>query len=252
MLWTRFRASKITVEAIDRWSDPTQDRVLSYGDAAHAFHIHSPRVRFIKTLPARSEVLDMGAGDGGLIAYREWPAPERRDIQMYAWAGEEGARFREWHSYEVGWWPQSAPGFDGRMFDAIHSSNFIEHIARPKAFVGWAASRLKSGGLLFLEWPSPSAIDLPSCEAFRAAGLPVITGRFDDDATHQPRTPPLPMIARAMRRAGLRVLDVGLSKVPFYDQQLAISARRENDAVSFTQAYWSRSEWLQYLVARKS
>jgi hypothetical protein len=40
--------------------------------------------------------------------------------------------------------------------------------------------------------------------------------------------------------------------VSFIDQQVAIQARRENDVVAMTLAYWSYSGWLHFLMAEKA
>jgi len=50
--------------------------------AIEAWHSLSHRCRFIKTLPSRGTVLDVGAGDGTLQVYRQWPNPKRADLKM--------------------------------------------------------------------------------------------------------------------------------------------------------------------------
>jgi SAM-dependent methyltransferase len=108
---------------------------LSFNQAIEAFHLLSPHCRFVKTLPLGASVLDLGAGDGGLLAYRLWPGIARADLRIFAWAGEKDAGFENYDGYEVGRWPEQPPNFGGTKFDAIVSVNFLEHIDEPIRFV---------------------------------------------------------------------------------------------------------------------
>src|ERR1051326_8142890 len=141
--------------AIERLCRPGRAPFVGFDDAIRAMHEFSPRCRFVKTLPHGASLLDAGAGDGSLRVYRDWPEPTRKDLRMFAWAGEKGGGFDHYDGSEVGAWPEAPPNFAGRAFDAILAANFIEHIDDPIAFVTWAASRLTPNGRIYLEWPRP-------------------------------------------------------------------------------------------------
>src|SRR5258706_15265995 len=64
-------------------------------------HMVSPRVRFLKTAPYRSTLLDLGAGAGGMEIFRGWLSPPRQDLRMYAVSLEKGARFDAYDAYEI-------------------------------------------------------------------------------------------------------------------------------------------------------
>jgi SAM-dependent methyltransferase len=241
----------ITPRSIAAWCDPAITPTLQAGEATEAFHALSPKVRFIKTLPIEASVLDAGAGAGSVILFKDWPAPARTDLHMFAWAGERGDYFDRFEAAEVGWWPQDPPHFGGRQFHAIMSTNFIEHIDDPAVFIRHCADRLTPFGRIYLEWPRSESIDLPSTAALAAAGVTVMTGRYHDDATHRPVPPSLTEVTDALVRSGLRIVERGTARVPMVDQQLAIHARRDNDIVGMTLAYWSFTEWCQFVVAER-
>ncbi|HET6305803.1 MAG TPA: methyltransferase domain-containing protein [Rhodopila sp.] len=241
----------MTPRSIAAWCAPAIEPVMKIDDATEAFHALSPKVRFIKTLPADAALLDAGAGAGSVILFKNWPAPARNDLHMFAWAGERGEYFDRFEASEVGWWPQDKPQFGGRSFHAIMSTNFIEHIDDPSVFIRHCADRLTPFGRIYLEWPRPESIDLPSTAELSAAGINVMTGRYHDDATHRPVPPSLSEVTDALIRSGLRIVERGIARVPMVDRQMAIHARRSNDIVAMTLAYWSFTEWCQFVVAER-
>jgi SAM-dependent methyltransferase len=242
----------ITADHVADWSDPARPTTLNFSDAVRALHALGPRNRFLKTLQIGARLLDAGAGDGGLMNLRDWPEPARPDIEIYAWAGDHRPGFARYAGFEVGFWPDDPPNFGGMAFDAIFSGNFIEHIDDPLAFVAWACRRLQPGGRIFLEWPHPSSLYLPTTAELAACGVSVATGAYHDDATHRPTPPGMSDIIDVLEAEGLRLSETGQSRVSFIDQQVAIQARRENDVVAMTLAYWSYSGWLHFLMAEKA
>lgn len=135
------------------------------------------------------------------------------------------------------------------MFDAIMSCNFLEHIESPFRFLRFCDERLAPKGRLYLEWPRIESLDLPSTKELAAVGVNVMTGRYDDDATHRPDLPKSQDVIAALADAGLEVTEHGIAQVAMVDQQLAIHSRRAEDLVGMTLAYWSMAGWCQYLVA---
>jgi SAM-dependent methyltransferase len=239
----------LTAAEVSAWSDPSQETIMSHDEAVLTFQTLGPRVRFLKTLPVGSVVLDAGAGDGSLVIFKDWPAPARPDLRMFAWAGEKGANFERFEGWEVGYWPQDPPKFPGIEFDAIMSSNFLEHIDEWPKFIEMAASRLKPGGSFYLEWPRVESIDLPSVADLTAANVDVVTGKYHDDVTHREAPPLLEDVLKVLSACNIEVVQRGVVEVPMIDQQLAIYARKTNDVVGMTLAYWSMSGWCQYLMA---
>ena len=238
-----------SASAIARWSDPAQDTVMSFGEAGECFYRSHPRARFIRSLLLGASMLDAGAGDGSSIILGRWPDPPRTDLKMYAWAGEKGVQFDEFEGHEVSYWPERPPAFGGRRFDGILCAHFLEHIEDPLRFVAWAVDRLAPGGSIYLEWPSERSYDLPTNAELGAVGVPVTTGRFSDDGTHQRETPKFASVRQVLIDAGLFLRESGAVSAPFIDQQLPIHARRLQDIAAMTSAYWSHTAWASYLIA---
>jgi len=67
-------------------------------------------------------------------------------------------------------------------------------------------------------------------------------------STHRPKPPLLEEVIGAM--SSLEVVQRGFVTVPWIDQQMAIHARREGDAIGMIMAYWSHTGWCQYVWAR--
>jgi SAM-dependent methyltransferase len=164
----------ITPQSVAAWSDPSIKPLMNADEAIAAFHALSAKVRFIKTLPVNASLLDAGAGS--TILFRDWLEPVRRDLRMFAWAGERGEFFVRFEVAEVGLWPNDPPRFGGQQFDAVMSVNFIEHIDDPLFFVRFCAERLAPRGRIYLEWPRAESINLPSTAELETADVPFSRG----------------------------------------------------------------------------
>ena len=161
---------------IRRWFEAIEASSLPDSVLLETWHSLSHQCRFVKTLQAAASVLDVGAGDGALQIYRKWPAPERLDLTMYAFAMDRGGMFDRYDGYELGTWPEIKPNFGGRKFDAIFAANFIEHIDAPMDFVRWSADHRSARGCIFLEWPRPGSPSLPTTAELHGIGIEVMTG----------------------------------------------------------------------------
>ncbi len=237
------------LEQIRAWYEAAAKLALSDGDALEAWHLLSPQCRFLKALPENAAVLDIGAGDGGLQVYRDWPSPKRPDLRMYAFAMERGNLFDRYDGSELGTWPVRRPDFGAKSFEAIFAANFIEHIEAPLDFIGWAATRLAHGGRIFLEWPREASLSLPTTAALQAIGIDVMTGNYFDDATHRAELPALADVRAALTAAGLQIEATGIVQTPWLQGHLMAMGKLADDRVHRTLAYWSFTGWTQYIIA---
>ena len=146
---------------------------------------------------------------------------------------------------------RQAARFRSVAFDGVLCAGFLQRIDDPLAFVVRLAGNLAPGGRLYLEWPRAEAMAAPRTADLAAAGVSVTTGAYHDDRTHRPAPPEADDVARVLRDSGLRIVESGVCRVPFVDQQMAIHARQRGDTVAMTLAYWSHTEWSRYLVAER-
>src|SRR5215469_5762343 len=74
----------------------------------------TPRSVFFKNIVPCGDLLDLGAGDGIMSVFRDWPAFKRSDIGMYAVSLAKGERFDQYNGYELGNFEDEFPDFGGR------------------------------------------------------------------------------------------------------------------------------------------
>lgn len=237
-------------EQIKRWFDQPRKSQLDQGRVMELYFTFHPRTCFLKTLPREAQVADIGAGDGSLSVFLNWPSPERRDLALYAYSIEKGELFDQFQGYEISDWNEAPPEFGGRMFDAIVCAHFIEHIADPTSFAVWAQRKLKPGGRIYLEWPSPASLDLPSRAKLEEIGVPLVISRFDDDCTHNELPDCDAMIAALVSR-GFVIETRGTVRLPWLEDEMLAHFRDAVDGFPRQAAFWSWTEWSQYLVVRR-
>ena len=246
----RTGAARMDVEKIVAWYRAPRKASIPASKALELYFQFHPRTAFLKTLPARAVVADIGAGDGSLSTFRDWPEPVRRDLRLYAYSLEKGEHFDAFDGYETGDWNLARPEFDGLRFDGIVSAHFIEHIEDAGTFIDWAAQRLAPGGRAYVEWPSPESLHLPPLSELHGAGVPLVISRFDDDCTHQ-HLPDRDAVAVRAVEAGLTVAASGSIRLPWLEDELMASFRDAADRFPAQAAFWSWTQWSQYLVLER-
>src|SRR5689334_16007703 len=112
-----------------RWlSEPGRPQ-LSPQDSWLYYQLLRPSTVFIKTLRRNTQVLDFGAGLGGLVGLKNWPKPSRPDLRFFAYSLEYVADFEKYDGYEIGNFDLKPPRFHGIEFSAVFASHVIEHLA---------------------------------------------------------------------------------------------------------------------------
>src|SRR5438067_474816 len=110
---------------------------LSDNDLLEVFWQAHPRLRFFKSLPWGCNVLDIGAGNGGLAHWRGWLKPERADLSLYGVDREPG-EFRElyagWETINL---DRDMPNFAGVRFGGFIASHLIEYLGMPENVIQW-------------------------------------------------------------------------------------------------------------------
>src|ERR1051325_9886375 len=120
-----------------------------------------PRYRFIKSLPWASNLLDLGAGDGGLAHWRGWGKPARPDLNLYGVDlrdGEHQGLYAGWETLDL---DRQLPDFSGSRLNAFLATHLIEHLAEPEELIRWIAERVEAGSRIYLEWPNAETLHLP-------------------------------------------------------------------------------------------
>jgi hypothetical protein len=242
----------LTTAEIKEWYHARREPRLREPEVQELLHLLHPRLIFIKTLPYKASVLDMGAGDGSLHILKKWPAPSRTDLRIYAYALEKGQYYDNLDGYELGRWPEAQPAFPGVAFSAVFCSHFLEHIPQRAEFIAWCAAKLPLDGRIYLEWPSPQALGLPSKDELATAGVNLIIGNYRDDLTHGD-LPERETVLSYLVQAGFFIEQTGVIRFPFIEEELlAHFAHNDRDAFGRQSAFWSKTYWSQYIVAAKA
>lgn len=234
-------------DAICAWFNKPRSGMLGKDRVAELYFTFHPRTAFFKALASGAEVVDIGAGDGSLSVFRSWPEPKREDLKIYAYSIEKGKYFDDFSGYEISDWNVSQPEFEGKCFDAVLCAHFIEHIEDPASLVVWAARKLRKGGRIYLEWPSPNSLSLPPRKELERLGVPLMISRFDDDHTHR-SLPDADAIAGAMRNNGFAIESHGIVRLPWLEDEM-LSYKDAADGFYRQAAFWSYTGWCQYIMA---
>lgn len=222
--------------------------ILTEDEALNALHTLNPRFLFVKRLKRDAKMLDLGAGEGGVVNYKEWLTPIRNDLKMYAYSLEKGEYFDKYDGYALGRWPEDKP-FDSESFDAIFCSHFIEHINDHNRFIEWCYVHLAHGGQLYLEFPSEFSIDAPTTSELSRNGVDVYTGNFYDDHTHTD-LPDMNELCSYAKQAGFFTQEQGIIKIPLVENEIpALNIGKSKYPMQM--AYWSKSNWCRYYIFSK-
>lgn len=233
---------------LDSWVASRGSSHLSNDAVDQYSHLVSPRSIFFRTLPLNANVLDLGAGDGGLSIYKTWPPPiDRPDIKLYALSLEWAERFKEYDGVEIGNFETERLSFGGVKFDAVLCSHFIEHISDLEIVFRFLDDKLAAGARVYFEWPHPHSKVIPPREFFLKRGLPVTTTNFFDDLTHL-ETWNMQAVVQKIESRGFAIESAGRIHFPFLADRLRDQAKSSNDMSIGTFAVWYKTGWAQYVV----
>ena len=164
------------------------------------------RARFVSGTPPGGALLDLGSGDGRTLGHM---AELRPDLRLFATdlagAPENCPAGCQFHRGDLE--RDRLPWAAGSM-DAITCLHLVEHLHDLTWLLQEAARLLKPGGRIYFETPHPKSLTLSSLRGPAAGTFPL---NFFDDLTHV-RLVALGALAHYVRRAGLEVVDSGISR----------------------------------------
>ena len=230
------------LKSIERRLDVSDDDLMALFWQAH------PRFQFFKSLPLGSTLLDIGAGNGGLAHWKHWEKLPRPDLNLYGVDLKTG----EYRDLYAGWecinLDEALPQFSGVRLNAFYATHLIEHLASPKRLVEWIGSRAEVGARVYLEWPDPRSMDLPTRDQLREFDIEVVLSNFTDDGTHI-KSPDLATLCGWLAQSGLAVISRGTIDTAILGEELFA---RATDPDTRTMGYWSMTGFSLYAVAVKS
>jgi len=237
-------------ERIISWIESRDTPSTSCNEIDLAFNSVTPRSVFLKNIARGASLLDLGAGDGSLSVYRNWPLFRRPDIKMYAFSLSKGERFGDYDAYELENFEKTNEVFRGIALQAFVCCHFIEHMADPRRTLDFFGQRLQPGGRIYLEWPHQISKRMPSRTLMIDKGIDIMTTRFDDDPTHVEAWD-MSEIVFLLRERGFVIETKGRAHFPFLAEELRNHGRAMSDPVRNTLAVWALVGWAQYVIAAK-
>lgn len=170
-----------------------------------------------------------------------------RDLTLYGIdleIGEYRHLYEDWEAIDL---DQMLPSFPGVALNAFYTSHLIEHLAVPQRLVQWIGERAAPESRIYVEWPNPGSVHLPTRGELLDRGIDVVISNFADDLTHR-ETPPLSTVCAWLRDIGFTVVSSGTVDTGMIGEELFTQAKNAGDR---TMGYWSITGFSHYIVAVK-
>jgi SAM-dependent methyltransferase len=209
-----------------------------------SFH---PRFRFFKSLPSSACVLDIGAGRGGLVEWKEWLSPARTDLRLYAIDLQEAELFARYAGATICNLDEAPIPYANGFFNGAMLCHVLEHLAEPGAVLTELRRVLKAGAQAYVEVPTLVSMDFPGRRDFLAADIPVSTVNFFDDSTHR-RTFSLNELTDLARAARFRPVETGEIRSRYVEDALLRFGRTHKDEEVSTYGVWSKLGFAHYVI----
>lgn len=233
------------------WCAEKSDVSISKQLIEEYYNTISPRSIFFKSCRHRSTLLDVGAGNGALSIYKEWPNIARKDIELYGISLEPIERASAYKEVAISNFETGPLPFGEIKFDTVIACHFIEHLNDPMKFITWVSSTVRPGARVYLEWPHPFSMRMMQRSFFNERGIPAFTTNFMDDYTHVEAWS-IEQIIHMCLDNGLVSEAAGRIVLPEIAALLRDIARNEHNIVAGTFAVWATVGWAQYLVLSKA
>jgi SAM-dependent methyltransferase len=214
------------------------------------FQSINPRCIFLKNLAVNSELLDLGAGDGSLSIFKEWPLYKRLDIKMHALSLDKGVNHHKYNSWEIANFEKDPNLFADKKFDAVVCAHFIEHMEDPEQTIRFLHKVLNKNGEVYIEWPHEISKKMPSRDKILKNGISISTTNFYDDKTHI-----CPWdskyVLNLFEKSGFECRTVGRIFMPYLAEEMIFKGLTEKNMATTTLGYWAFFGWAQYMICFK-
>jgi SAM-dependent methyltransferase len=209
-----------------------------------------PRIAFFHSLDRNARVLDMGAGEGGMVHARQVYFPDRSDMRMYAVDLVEGKYFHLYDDYQICDIDKDELKFPAHSFNGIVAAHVFAHLNDPLRFLHNCERLLVPGGQVYIELPSPHSAALPHSRVLQDHGIPAIVSNFFEEVPHV-RTYAPEHVAAMAAAYGLRQLASGTIHNAFVADALLSYAAQNGDQECAVYGLWAKLQWSGYVILQK-
>jgi ubiquinone/menaquinone biosynthesis C-methylase UbiE len=244
-------AVKTSVDDLESFKSVSTSTFKNRDSLIQLYWQYNQRFKMFKTFSKpEGSILDIGAGSGGLVFWKDYLLPHRKDLKMTGIDLQKGQFFDRYDRYEILNLDQKDLPFENNSFDFIQLSHLIEHIKDWKALLDQCNSILKKGGAMYIETPSLHTVNLPKKEHYVEKGFLCTTINFFDDNTHV-----LPVdldeVGVYGDKIGLMTLEKGYCKSIYLEDILLSYGRDHKDAEVSQYGLWSKLFFSSYIVLQK-
>jgi SAM-dependent methyltransferase len=209
------------------------------------------RFKFFKTAAlANGKILDIGGGTGGIFWWKEFLAPSRGDLKIFALDLYKGQFFDKLDGYHLINLDNEKIPHENESFDFIMMSHLIEHVRDWKQLIRECGRIMKPNGVIYIETPSIHTVSLPSRSFFLEKGYDCSTINFYDDNTHT-EIVDLNNVDSFSESIGLLSIEKGFCKNNYLQDELISLGYRTKDPETTTYGLWSKLMFASYIVLQK-
>ena len=194
-----------------------------------------------------ANMLDIGSGSGGLFYWKEYQLPLRVDMKMTALDLQKGEHFDKYDNYALFNLDEGNIPLAANSFDFILLSHLIEHVGNWKSLIEKCNKLLKSGGIIYIETPSPHTVHLPPKGIYLKKGFLCTTINFKDDLTHI-KTVDLDEVGNFAMEYNILTLEKGYCKSPFLENLLLSFGLLNKDGETCQYGLWSKLLFSSYIM----
>jgi SAM-dependent methyltransferase len=205
-----------------------------------------PSIKWITRFSGRTgRILDVGCGFGSSMIFRRFcPNCEYYGLDQDRKSLAPGDEAWMRRFYEADLDTDTLSHVPDAYFDAIVLSHVIEHLRHGEECLIRLASKLKPGGVIYVEYPGVRSLNVPRAKRGFL--------HFHDDPTHV-RIYSVPKISNVLLNAGCQILRAGTRRDPL---RLSLSPIFAVRGILTRGDVWSGRLWdlfgiAEYVVARK-
>lgn len=190
-------------------------------------------------------LLDVGSGNHSASKTKKlFPGCEYHGIDLTMNFNNDESDFLAFHQfYEMNLDDLTFDTIPEHYFDFVRMAHVIEHLHKGDKVIEGLASKLKSGGYIYIEYPGAKSLTLPSMHG---------TLNFYDDPTHV-RVYSIPELELLLRNNGFEILSSGTrrSKVFLAAMPFRILGHWLRGKKLQGNIFWDVLGFAEYIVARK-
>ena len=209
-----------------------------------------PRFKFIKTLIPNAKLLDVGAGPGGLIYWKQY-IYDRSDIKFFAVDLHKGELFEMYDDYQICDLEKEELKWPDNFFDAAFLSHVIEHLSDPSNLLANLNRKLKRDfALIYVEFPSYHSTIIPSFDFLKNDKLNDsmrTTINFYDDGTHVTLYT-TDSLKALFGKYHFYAIEEGYIINPYCEDTFLRLGIEFSDRELFTYGLWSKTIFAQYII----